>query len=139
MTQGRPINLKERYGKQYKVMDDGTDDTDRIERIWCMTIPGKHGIIYLYGLDGSLAVTLNSKKLARKIRDLGLRSVQWGDKESTFVFTPDLMETICSIIKAKKRRHLTPEQKERSIAIFAKLRQAKTNSKGVLGRQEVPS
>jgi len=120
------INLQEKYGSKYKVVDDGTDDPVREERIWGQEIPGKYGTIYPYGYDGSLSVRFDSKTKAKtnawakRLEKEGFPVIQRGDWEIVFKFNPAQIDYIAELIQAKKRRYLNPEQKTMALAALAK-------------------
>jgi hypothetical protein len=121
-------NLQEKYISKYKVVDDGTDDPVREERVWGQEIPGKYGAIYPCGYDGSLSVRIESKTKvrnnprAKRLEAEGFAVIQRGDWEIVFKFDPAQIFYIAGVIKAKKRRHLSPEQKAQAIAALAKAR-----------------
>ena len=121
-------NLLAKYGHKYKVVDDGTDDQCRAERGWCQEIRGRNGIIYPYGYNGSLAARFDSKTKTKtnvwvyKLRAEGFTLIQRGDWEVIFKFDPDKIDYIAGLIHAKKKRHLSPEQRVRAEAALAKAR-----------------
>lgn len=124
-------NLREEYWFKYRVVDDGTDDPVREERPWCQEIPGKYGAIYPYGHDGSLAVCFNSKTktktdtCAKRLQKEGFPVIQRGDWEIVFKFNPAQIDYIAELVQAKKRQHLTPEQKIKALTALAKARKAR--------------
>lgn len=83
------IDLRELFGERYRVVDDGTDDCDRSERLGCQEIRGKHGAIYPYGRNGSLAVRVESSRISARIESLGLKVIQRGDFETVFLFAAE--------------------------------------------------
>lgn len=120
-------NLQKKYGNKYKVVDDGTNDPCRAERVWCQEIRGRHGAIYPYGHDGTLAVRNESRKenirtspRAKQLEREGLKVIQRGDWEIVFKFEPARIDYIADLIKAKKKRHLSPEQRAKAIEALAK-------------------
>ena len=121
-------NLREEYGFKYRVVDDGTDDPVREERPGCQEIPGKHGAIYPYGHDGSLAARFHSKTRgktdawAKRFQKEGFPIIQRGDWEIVFKFPSDQIHRFADLIKAKKRWHLNPEQKIKALAALVKAR-----------------
>lgn len=122
------VNLSERYGKVYKVRDDGTEDSCRENRIWCQEIRGKYGVIYPFSNVGQLAVRVvsktrikNSLVAARLIKE-GYKCVQQGDWEQVFVFEQAKFTSVATLIQAKKRKRLSPENKAKAIAALAKAR-----------------
>lgn len=111
-----PTNLRQTFGDRYRVVDDGTDDADRAGRIWCQQIPGRHGVIYPHADRGTLAVTVLSDRIAKSLRKLGMKVVQAGEEETTFVFDPKLLDQVALLVGSKKRRRLSPEARERATA-----------------------
>ena len=110
------INLRQFCGDRYRVVDDGTDDSDRSERIGCQEIRGKHGAIYPYGRNGSLAVRVESSRIAARVEALGLKVIQRGDFETVFLFESKQLKEIAAMIQAQKRRQLSPEEKAKLVA-----------------------
>lgn len=115
-------NLQEMFGKRFKVTDDGTDDTCRAERPWSMELKGKSGTIYPYGQDGSLAIWTAKTSTITKLngmRDQGVKCIQGGGfaYECAYKFPLALFETIAAIIRPRKRRQMTPEQKAALAAV----------------------
>lgn len=110
------VNLAEFCGDRYKVVDDGTDDPCREERPWCMEIQGRYGAIYPYGSThfhpDLLAVRVDSPRIwMRDFDHLGLKVRQWGDDEKVFLFPVSMLDEIAGLIKARRRRQVSPEQK----------------------------
>lgn len=108
------INLKETYGHKYRVRDDGTDDSDRKERVWCQEIPGKYGNIYPYGHNGTLAVMCDHPKISTRIESLGLQVVQRGEAETVFLFKPEQIEQIAILVQSRKKKVFSQEAKDRA-------------------------
>lgn len=121
MTELTPINLKEKYGHLYRIRDDGTDDSDRKQRVWCQEIWGPTAVIYPYGGD-ELCVSTTGRLLRGKLKRLGFPIEQWGDTEGTFRFPESRIHEIAALIGARKRRQLTPEQRRASAAHLASYR-----------------
>lgn len=132
------INLKAEYGGRYQVVDDGTDDSDRSERIWCMEIRGKYGAIYPHGADGTLAVRVESARVARRFASLALRVAQRGDDEVVFVFTPALIDQVAALIRARRRRQVSPERRAQLAENLKRARErvAQLDSKAVSACEE---
>lgn len=110
------VNLAKLCGDRYRVVDDGTEDPCREERPWCMEIRGKYGAIYPYGsthfMPELLAVRVDSPRIwIRDFDHLGLKVRQWGDFEKVFLFPVSMLDEIAGLIKAKRRRQVSPEQK----------------------------
>ena len=103
-------DLKLAFGDRYRVVDDGTDDSERAARVWCYEIRGRYGAIFPHGFNGTLAVRVDSVRVARRFEPLGLKAVQKGDSETVFVFDLKLTDRVATLILAKRRRLLSPEQ-----------------------------
>lgn len=123
------MNLKQTFGSRYQVWDDGTNDPDRSQRPWCQEIPGRLGVIYPYSHDGTLAVRSESAWASRRLADLGLVLRQKGDFEAVFLFPPSRLDEIASIIHAKRRRVLSPEQRAKQAIILAEARKRLASSR----------
>ena len=117
-----PTNLKMLAGNRYRVVDDGTDDSDRAERVWCQEIPGKHGRIFPWGFNGDLAAWTGSARIMRRFEGMGLKAVQ-GGAESAFRFPVRMLDQVASLIRARRRRQLSPEQRQRQAVILAGARE----------------
>lgn len=109
-----PTNLKSLCSDRYRVIDDGTDDSERSERVWCLEIPGRHGAIYPHGHGGSLAVRVDSARIAKRFQTLNLKVIQRGDDETVFIFDPRLLDRVAALIVAKRRRRLSPEARAKA-------------------------
>ena len=108
---GPGVNLEEAYGQRYVVVDDGTNDSSRAERPWCMEIRGKYGAIYPYGYDGRLAVRVDAKNLWKRFDAMELPVVQHGQIEKVYLFHAGSLDVIATMIQAKRRRQISPEMR----------------------------
>ena len=72
-------------------------------------IPGRYGQIEWF--DGrDLAVYTNRPRLFEKLWAVpGVKRHQTGDTEMRAVFPPEALEQVAAVIRAKRRRELTPE------------------------------
>lgn len=107
-------NLERRFGDRYVIQDDGINNPDRIERVWCQEIPHKTGTIYPCGFNGDLAVWSNSARIMTKLESLGMKRIQ-GGSESCYRFPVSQFEQVAAIVRPKKRRRLSAEQRTKSI------------------------
>lgn len=117
-------DLEERFGAKYKVVDDGSNDSDRLERIWCQEIRGQYGAIYPCGLDGSLAVRVEGRRIATRMMGLGYKVRQHGDVEVVFQFPLADFERVAAMIKANKKRQVSDELKTQLLQRLAKRKAA---------------
>ncbi|MDX6768929.1 MAG: hypothetical protein SF051_05310 [Elusimicrobiota bacterium] len=116
-------NLKEQFGDRYKVRDDGTDDSDRKERPWCLEIPCRYGAIYPHSGDGRLAARADSARMSKRLEALGYPVVQRGDQELVCVFPPADLERVADVLQARRRRKLTAEQRAKQAIILSAARE----------------
>lgn len=100
------------------------------DKVWYTQIPLSCGrFIYLYSLGHTTllkAWSTKHRKTARKIAE------DFGDKvdldtdyegyEFTLIFPPDLLKEIAGRLGARRRRQLTPEQKEKAVERLKKYR-----------------
>ena len=90
------VNLRERFGQQYRISHDEAALTwgERADP-WMMTIPCRWGIIYPHGAE-VLALELDGHpKIAKQIAEIsGIVLHQDGDDEKTFVFPVGLFEQV---------------------------------------------
>ena len=115
------IDLKKEYGKKYRIFMDeawyietAESNPDKMkDKHWYYEIRGKYGVIYLYGVD-KLAVRITANRIKNRIKteykDI-LSLYLEAEDESIFLFNPEYFEVVAKIIKAKKKRQITEEQK----------------------------
>lgn len=123
------LNLAELFGDRYRIGHDEVAQTwgERADP-WMMTILCRRGVIYPQGGD-LLAVEVDYRPgIAKQLAALGgVRCVQDGDHEKTFVFPVALFDAVAAIVKPRKRRKLSPERRARLVAMGSKyLLQGKT-------------
>lgn len=113
------INLREYYGKQYKIFLDESweymENKSEEEKPWCYELRGKYGLIYPYD-DSTLAVMVTSESIKGRLKRnfKGRVATFWdGDGEGVFLFDPGLIYEIAEMIRARRRRQLSPEAKEK--------------------------
>lgn len=104
------INLRERFGKLYRISHDEAAESRNDP--WTYTLSCERGTIYPHGGD-LLAVEVDGRPItAKKVAALpGVVLHQDGDHEKTFLFHVDLFEQVAELVKPRKRRHLTDEQR----------------------------
>lgn len=128
------INLKERFGKVYRIKHDEAVQ-ERAERKdpWMMIITCKWGIIYPQGGTKLAAEVDRHPTAARALQKMaGVEQTQEGDLEleNTFVFDVSLFDQVGEVLKPKRRRVLTAEHKAKAVAALALAkRQAETTAK----------
>jgi hypothetical protein len=98
----------------FKTTMDGTAaiEPSREERRWLIQIPGKMGFVSVHG-ENTLAVWSKSFQTIKRLAELpGLKLHQRGKQEARFLFGPESLRTVAEIIRARKRRQVTPEQRQ---------------------------
>ena len=130
----QPINLLERFGKRYRVSYDAAYNPKGKPRSsrdpWMMQIKGRYGTVYPYGGELLCLEIDGHNKLANKIAKLpGITVHQEGEDERTLLFDVSLFEKIARIVKLKRRRRLTEEQRREKAARLAAVRSTVTDKK----------
>jgi hypothetical protein len=126
-------NVRDLFGQVCRITQD--EAAGSRNDAWGMIIRGKFGTVYPFG-HNQLAVDIDHRPVAaRKVAVIpGVRVHQDGGwrGEMTFVFPVDLFPLVAGIVKAKKRRKLSAEQREANIARLAayKFTAAKCNEEG---------
>lgn len=114
------VNLMEQFGRQYQISFDpayNPKNRPRGKLDPCyMQIPCQRGTIYPWSED-RLAVDVDyrpitAKKLASLDDDVVL--VQKGDHEKTFTFPLSLFDDVATIVKPRRRRQVSHENREKS-------------------------
>lgn len=116
------INLADTFGDRFRITHDESAVTwgDRRDP-WMMQIPCERGTIFPHG-GSLLAVEIDGRTLtAKRLADLPCCTVQqWGDAERTLLFHLADFETVAAVVKPRKRRVMTPEQREAAATRLAK-------------------
>lgn len=108
------INLKEKYGRKYQIFQDISykyDKTDERRNQWRYDeIRGKYGFIYNYG-ENQLAVWVTGSHIVagtkRKHKNWFVKTD--GLKEAIFLFPESELKIVADLIKARKRKSLSPD------------------------------
>lgn len=104
-------DLRVRYG-----LDPSDADSPRSERPWLWRIPGKYGHVSVHGRN-RLAVTCTTNRLRTRLLTIpGVVIHQDGDTEFSALFAPECLRSVCEVIKPKRRRVLTPDQRAALVA-----------------------
>jgi hypothetical protein len=118
-------NLRDLYGDRYRIGHDpaATTPSERKDP-WMLTIPCRGGVvIYPHGA-GALAVEVDGRPILAK-RLAGIPGVvlhQDGDQEKTFLFPVALFDQVAELVQPRRRRRLSPEQREASKSRLARYR-----------------
>jgi hypothetical protein len=115
------IDLAERFGTNYRVTYDPAYDAEgaRHKDAWYMQLAGRKGIIYPHGGDRLAAEVDGHPGAAKALAAVPGVTVHqdggWGG-EMTFVFHVHLFGRVAEILRPRRRRRLTTEQRERLVA-----------------------
>lgn len=113
------INLVDLFGDRYRITFDPAYNARHVPRAkldpWMIQIPcqGRGVTIYPHG-GNILAVEADRRpSIVAKLKMIdGLKLHQHGDVELTFLFHLDLFEQVAEVVKPRRRRHLTPLQRQ---------------------------
>jgi hypothetical protein len=117
------INLRERYSKRYRIEYDPAYVAEHGKRAraddpWLQTIPCQRGHLYPHG-GSLLGVATNGRgpTTAAIARLPGVTVVQDGDDGINAVFPPELLPKVAALVKPRRKRQLSPEQRERLASV----------------------
>ncbi|OAI39805.1 hypothetical protein AYO40_05450 [Planctomycetaceae bacterium SCGC AG-212-D15] len=112
------INLRERYGADFKITTDQSAETR--DDPWMWQTPCLRGMIYPHGGD-FLAVEVDYRAVtARKLAAIpGVVLHQDGDHEKTFLFPSELFDAVAAVVLPRRKRRLSPEQRSAAIGRLA--------------------
>ena len=111
------INLRDHFGDRYRIGWDPAYDPkhrpkDKLDP-WMMLVLCKRGEILPWGGE-LLGVTVDHRPVtAKRLLNLGLRLVQDGDHEKTFVFHVDRFDEVADLVKPRRRRQVSDTEKRR--------------------------
>lgn len=86
-------------------------------------IKGKRGYISQY-VDGDINILVTNLRVANKIPN----PLHTYDDGADFMRRFEDLDYFCKVIKARKRRHLSPEARQKAIARLVTMRSSKKNS-----------
>jgi hypothetical protein len=116
------INLRRSFGQRYKIgFDEAAVTWGERADPWMQTLPCQKGVIFPHSRN-MLAVEIDNRPITAKLV-AGISGIvihQDGDHEKTFLFPVDLFDQVAAIIKPRKRRRLSEEQKAKCVARLAK-------------------
>jgi hypothetical protein len=127
------VNLAQLFGDRYKVAYDPAYDPFNVPHDkrdpWMMQLPCERGTIYPHGGDLLAVEVDNRTPTARKVAALPGVCVSQGDDgkpaddpykdwggDMTFLFPLALFDRVAALVKPRKRRRLSEEDKARLLA-----------------------
>lgn len=130
------INLKKRFGKRYRIAHDEAYQAEAsafrsAEEVWLQIIPCQNGHICPWGGDNLAACTRNSRYIAERLRRMPFVTIaQDGSDGVNAVFHVDLFEEVAAIMKPRRRRVISEEQRQANITRLAKYRFSPASESG---------
>jgi hypothetical protein len=118
------INLRRSFGQRYKIgFDEAAVTWGERADPWMQTLLCQKGVIYPQGGE-ILAVEIDGRPITAKLVAAisGVTLWQDGDHEKTFLLPVDLFDQVAEVVKPRKRRRLSEEQKTRCVERLAKYR-----------------
>jgi hypothetical protein len=118
------VNLLEPYGDRYKVAYDPAYDPFNVPRDrldpWMMVLPCRYGEIYPHG-GGMLAVFTHARQhVPQRLAEIpGTRLYTDGDDGKTFLFPVGVFGQVAEVVRPRKRRRLSQEQRRRAVERLA--------------------
>lgn len=121
----RNVTDLRKYDREFRVVNDGTNGDEPLERIWEMSIQGKYGQIYPSGFNGDLSVSIISSNIYNKVCTILSRKpgpTGTGDEYVLrFPHKPELLRLVAAAVRARRSRKgrgpkLTPEQVAANVA-----------------------
>ncbi len=122
------VNLRERFGKRYRVEMEKSYYAERGQNAWTddpwlQIIPGQYGHIYPQGGSMLAVATKGAGSVAKRLRAMPwIKVVQDGSDGINTVFPVEHFLEVADLIRARRRRWLSPESKARLAAAGAKTR-----------------
>lgn len=125
------INLKEQFGETFKIEYEDEHNGKEINHEFYQLIPCKFGSIHPWD-DQLFSAYCNAKKVSHRLRkeiDSGMwadfKVIAQGDSELRFTFPVNRIEEVAEILKAKRKRRLSLEHKEKLIEGLVKYKKEK--------------
>lgn len=112
------INLRERFGKRFKVEFEESYYAERpefraAEAPWLMIVPCRFGHVFPWGTDRLAASTNRRGLVAQRLARLPFVTVvQDADDGITVTFTVQHFDEVARIMRAKRRRQLSESQRQ---------------------------
>ncbi len=96
--------------------EDSQSNPDKVkDKLWYYEIRGKYGTIYLSGTN-KLAVRITANRIKSRIKteykDM-LSLYLEAEDESIFLFNPEYFEIVAGVIKARKKKQISEQERWR--------------------------
>jgi hypothetical protein len=118
-------NLLRSWGDRYRVFHEieGRHAHTKDDP-WQLIIPGRCGFVGLWGYDGRLAACTRSTATTRRLLENvpGAEVKQDGSDGQNVIFAPEHLDVVAEVLKLRRKKHLTPAQRQAASAQLAKVR-----------------
>jgi hypothetical protein len=120
------VNLRERFGRQYRVEYEESYSAQygphaRIDDPWLQIVPCQHGRVYPHGGNMLTAATNGRGPIIKKLLAVpGAKMWQDGDDGANILFPVEQFEDVAKLMRARRRRRLSPEQRAKAVERLAK-------------------
>jgi hypothetical protein len=107
------LDIRALYGKTYRLkMDESASIPGQTaaDRLWLQQIRCRYGHIYPHSVDTLGAYTDRRLIIGRLIAIPGVTLHQLGDSECSVIFDPAHLPQVAELLRAYKRRRLSPEK-----------------------------
>ena len=125
------VDLAARFGDRYRLRReaDGVTwyATPEPERAWLLELPCKYGVVYPHGGE-ILAAVVTGRYARQQVAALACLCSRRGDTELVVTFHVDDAEQVLAILKPRRRRRLSPEQRARSVERLARINRERRES-----------
>ena len=136
------LDLKKRFGKKYRIYmdeawyaEDSQSNPNKLkDKPWYYEVRGKYGAIYLYGAS-KLAVRVTGNRIKGRIKteykDI-LSLYLEAEYESIFLFNPESFEIVAGLIKARRKKQISEQERLRLRNISGLTHYKKQNTAQIL-------
>lgn len=128
------LNLKELAGKRWKIVMDPSYEFTGVmaDRLWYYRVDCRWGHVYPHSAELLGAYTDGRRRIGMMKAIPGIRLHQNGDREASFLFPPEMLDQVCAVLKARKRRPpMSEDQKAAAVARLSKFAYQPSRSPGM--------
>jgi hypothetical protein len=121
-----PLDLKAIAADRYRItLDESAKvDTSRDSKVWCTQIPAKHGHVGTYSERELSAFCSGRRLFARLLAIPTVRVVQEGDSEIRVAFSPQHLDQVATLLRARRRTVLSDSERVRRTALLQSRRES---------------
>jgi hypothetical protein len=132
-------NLLEQYGSRFRVFNEveGRRAYARDDE-WDLVLVGSNGKVVLWSRTGTLCACTNSRGMTNRLLAAvpGAKVEQDGSDGQNITFEPEHLETVAKLLRLRRRKQVTPEQREAGSLRLAKFRFE--SARGAVSPPQIP-